>query len=119
MSEATDERRQRLERTRRIAELLDELLEPENVNLAVQIIQESERGRDFLARFLVRYCNETRSDALLEEILDRVSLPWYVPTGIVRRLLDAQLPEAVVTPIVRLLLPNFPNQLDPYELFSP
>jgi len=46
---------------------------------------------------------EENTDALIEAIFDRINLPWYVPSGIAKRVLDRMLPDVLLNAIADVL----------------
>lgn len=102
-------------RKQEIKRSLIELTKPENIHLTVQMLSKSSTGREMVARYLVETVTENRTDRLLGRVLDEIDLPWWLPEGVIRRILDNQLPQAVVTPVIRLIYPEFGQNLDPYD----
>lgn len=59
---------------------------------------------DFTINVLSQVLTEESSDELIDLLMKRADLPWWVPGGLVRRQLDKRLPEGVLDPIVAQLL---------------
>lgn len=102
------------ERERRILELLNELLEPDSIGAAIELLKHSERGKMFVARFLVAYADEENTDDLIAFMFEKIELPWWVPERLIRGLLDRQLPELALAPLVGLLVDSPDPESDAY-----
>lgn len=56
--------------------------------------------------FLEKNITEERTDELIDLLMAQIGgkLPWWIPGAIVRKILDALLPEVVVTALSKLIL---------------
>ena len=61
-------------------------------------MQQSVRD-EFLLVLSTEVLNEENTDKLIDAIFDRISLPWWVPTAVAKRVLDRLLPETLLKAI--------------------
>lgn len=59
-----------------------------------------------VVEFIQQNLTEERTDELIDLLMVQIGgkLPWWIPGAIVRRILDALLPEALVRAISKLIL---------------
>lgn len=71
------------------------------------MLESSSNSVGLVMDFLRREITEDRTDQLLDEVMKRLPLPWFLPKSIVRGVMDRFLPEQLLNAIESVLVKKF------------